>query len=241
MEPSAYTELDLLESTHWWYKGMRGMTDALLRRHLPKSGGLNILDAGCGTGGNLEALAPFGRVVGLDYSPLALQYTARKHAGKVLGASVTHLPFPDRYFDLVTSFDVLVMVEDDRQAMREFQRVLKPNGWLFLRLAAMPNLRGSHDDYVHSIRRYTAPELRAKLTEAGFKIHQLSYANSLLLPMIYGLRSLQNQRGGMSSDVNPTSEPLNSLLAGVLGLETAWLKRGGAFPAGVSLVAVGQK
>jgi SAM-dependent methyltransferase len=241
MEPGAYTELAQLEEIHWWYRGMRGMADALLRKHLPRTHGLTILDAGCGTGGNLGALGKFGKVFGFDLSPLALEHAQRNHPGQIARASVTTLPYPSGFFDLVTSFDVLYMVEDDTAGLREFRRVVKPGGFVFLRLAAMPSLRGPHDDYVHTVRRYTAPELRQKIEGAGLRLLQISYANSLLLPMVFAVRTLQNRRGGMSSDVSEVSEPSNSILTGVLGLETAWLKMGGGFPAGVSLVAVAQR
>jgi SAM-dependent methyltransferase len=77
MEPEAYEELDQLESTHWWYEGMRRITHAILRRHVSDQP-LTILDAGCGAGGNLQALSRYGCVYGVDYSPLALQYAKHR-------------------------------------------------------------------------------------------------------------------------------------------------------------------
>ena len=37
-----------------------------------------ILDVGCGTGGNLQALASYGQVVGLDISPIAIEFARRR-------------------------------------------------------------------------------------------------------------------------------------------------------------------
>ena len=42
------------------------------------------------------------------------------------------LPFPDDYFDLVLSHEVLEHVQDDQQAINEILRVLKPGGRLIL-------------------------------------------------------------------------------------------------------------
>ncbi len=50
MEPEAYDELRDLEPGHWWYRGMRVITNRLLTRHLGKPRHLQILDAGCGAG-----------------------------------------------------------------------------------------------------------------------------------------------------------------------------------------------
>jgi hypothetical protein len=50
MEPSEYESIARLEGEHWWYKGMRQITAALLR-DIDLPDGATILDAGCGPGG----------------------------------------------------------------------------------------------------------------------------------------------------------------------------------------------
>lgn len=247
MEPSAYDELNALEADHWWYRGMRDITARLLRAALPRQNGLDILDAGCGAGGNLDALAEFGRVWGFDYSPLALGYAAQRHAGKLARASVEDLPYPDCRFDLVTCFDVLVCREvgDDVRALREFARVTRPGGHVLVRLAALQALRGAHDIVTHSVRRYTAAELRAKLAQVGLQPVRVTYANSLLLPPIFAVRKLQLAGVALGaqpqSDVKPAPGPFNTVLAGLLGLEARWIGSGHGFPAGVSVMALAVK
>ena len=247
MEPEAYEELHQLESVHWWYRGMRQITDSLLRANLRQADHLRILDAGCGTGGNLAALAGFGRCMGIDYSPLALTYAQEQHAGQIARASVEELPFAARSFDLVTSFDVLYCreVADDKQALSEFARVLRPGGCLFIRVPALPMLRGPHDSVVHGIRRYTADELRQKITGVGLQPVRTTYLNSLLLPLIFLIRQWQNLQVGMGapphSDVQVTSAPINVILSRILALEAAWVSRGQTFPAGVSVACLAVK
>src|SRR5574341_2139806 len=125
MEPEAYEELRLLEADHWWYAGMRQITRKLIERHIRRGNPFLILDAGCGAGGNLAALAEFGRTLGLDCSPLALGHAAELHREQLAQASVEALPYPDDAFDLVTSFDVIYCREvgDDQRAISEFARV----------------------------------------------------------------------------------------------------------------------
>ena len=61
MNPAEYEAMYRLEDRLWWYTGMRRITAAALGGRLTGGAGrLRILDAGCGTGGNLAWLA--GRV-----------------------------------------------------------------------------------------------------------------------------------------------------------------------------------
>jgi hypothetical protein len=56
MEPEEYVSIYVLEETHWWYVGMQRIVMALLDQYLPQTHGLDVLDAGCGTGGMMLAL-----------------------------------------------------------------------------------------------------------------------------------------------------------------------------------------
>ncbi len=247
MEPEAYAELDQLEGSHWWYAGMRRITEGLIRRHVYENQPLTIVDAGCGTGHNLEALSIFGTTTGFDYSMLALQYASKKHSGKLTRASVENIPYPSESFDLLTSFDVIYAWEvgDDVQALREFARVLRPGGHLVIRLPALPALKGHHDHIVHTARRYTKEDLSQKLEQVGLIVERTTYANSLLMPPVFVMRKLQlllaKPHPGQPSDVQPTPEPFNTILQWLLTLEARWIESGRNFPLGVSLFAVASK
>jgi len=247
MEPQAYSELYRLEPFHWWYRGMRQITEQLLQLYLDTVQDLKILDAGCGAGGNLSALSRFGDAYGFDFSPLALSYSSVNHRGKLARATIEALPYSSNAFDLVTSFDVMVCyeVEDDVAALREIARVTRPGGYVLIRVAAHELLRGPHDQIVHAVRRYTANELRQKMEEAGLIPLKTAYANSVLMPFIFIIRRLQtlgvSLGGRPRSDVNPTPGAVNNLLAGILNLEAQWLGRGHNFPAGVSLFGLATK
>lgn len=245
MEPEAYEELDQLEAVHWWYEGMRRITHAILRHHITDRHNLKILDAGCGAGGNLQALAQYGCVYGIDYSPMALKYAKKR--GFVTRASVEHLPFADHQFDLITSFDVLYHrgVEDDTKGFREFARVVRPGGWVLVRLPALEALRGTHDVVVHGKRRYNTEILTKKFNEAGLLIKQITYANSLMLPFIFTVRQLEqrltNSAANLSSDVKAPPSYINAALTMALTWEANWMGRGRSFAAGVSIFGIAQK
>lgn len=252
MQNEDYEYLYELEESFWWFAGMREITAALLDPLNPDADRV-ILDAGCGTGGNLEWLARYagnGSVVGIDVVSTALDFCRQRGHLSLGQASATELPFADEVFDLVTSFDVLVQIPGegaDQQAMREMHRVLRPGGAAFVRAAAYQWMRSGHDEALGTQRRYSLDQLCRQMEQAGFQIVRATYANSLLLP-IAALRRLLLKPLGLAdqgSDVKPLAPwltPLNRGLTAVLQAETRWLRRPGSrLPAGLSAICLAQK
>jgi ubiquinone/menaquinone biosynthesis C-methylase UbiE len=98
--------------------------------------GLEILDAGCGSGPLMEALRAKGAVVsGFDLSP-AMVELARQRLGEDADVRVADLgaplPYPDDRFDLVAASLSLHYVKDWASALAELRRVLKPGGRLIV-------------------------------------------------------------------------------------------------------------
>ncbi len=91
-----------------------------------------VLEDGCGVGEYLAHLAMHAKqAVGLDYE-FERTLEARIKVSEVVCGAGEKLPFPDDYFDLVLSHEVLEHVQDDQQAINEILRVLKPGGRLIL-------------------------------------------------------------------------------------------------------------
>jgi SAM-dependent methyltransferase len=211
---------------------------------------LRILDAGCGTGGNLAWLERFGTAYGVDLSALAVEFCTRRDLRTVSRASVLDLPYPDATFDLVNSFDVIyhLQVADDVAALKEMRRVLKPGGHLYVRVPALEPLRSAHDTAVHTRQRYTVPELREKVARAGLTVVRATYANSLLFPAAAASRLLARVRGedgvhggeDVQSDVHPVPAIVNALFGAALRTEASILARVD-LPIGLSAVALAQR
>ena len=244
MRPDEYTAMYTVEDEHWWYVGMRRVADALLaQRFNGRRGNLNVLDAGCGTGGNSAHLRAYGTVTGVDIAPEAVLLAAERPGVRLACASVEALPFADASFDLVLSNDVLchLGVANDTAAMREFARVLRPGGILFLQLPAYDWLRSHHDEAVHTGHRYTSAELRTLLGAAGLRIRRLTHANSLLLPAAAVWRALNRFLPAADrSDVRPLAGPVNSALRAALSLEAPIIARRD-LPFGLSVIGVAEK
>lgn len=232
-----------VEASHWWYVGTREICLSLLMRHIDGSQPPRILDIGCGAGGNLAELTRLGPARGLDLDPLCVDYTRRRGLECSLG-NMLDFEAPAASLDLVTFFDVATHLGRGRfpDVLSRIADVLTPGGVLAFREPAMPMARGSHDRAVDVRHRFTAPDVRRCLEEAGFEPLRITYLNTLLFPPIVLLRQLQNALAPTRavSDVRPTPEPLNALLLGVLRLEKRLL-RFTDLPFGVSVFAVARK
>jgi ubiquinone/menaquinone biosynthesis C-methylase UbiE len=245
MREDEYRAMFDLEERLWWYEGMRGITASLLGPALEGKKNQQLLDLGCGTGYSLVWLRDrfnFAEGYGVDLSQHAAAFWHERKLDTVALASADKLPFPDNSFDLVTCFDVIYQLNDERAsaAVSEMHRVLKPRGLLFIREPAYQWMRGGHDVAVGTHRRYTATDLRRLLRARGFKPRRSTYANTLLFWMAAPHRLLSKLRGGAESDVKPVPQWLNTLLGAALKLEARMLRRM-AFPFGLSVLAIAEK
>jgi SAM-dependent methyltransferase len=242
LKPEEYQIMYEVEDSLWWYKGMESIMKLIIERYYAPAQGLRILDAGCGTGAGLRTLAAYGDVTGIDLSPHALRFSRQREETRLIRGSITSLPFRQAVFDLVTSFDVLcVKGVDDKQALQEFRRVLAPGGRVILRLPAYNWLRGTHDQAVDIGHRYTAREIRTRLTELNLVIEHTSYANMWLFPVAVCKRWSDRFFSGQGgSDLNLRFGFLNRIFRTILASEASYIAWRG-LPFGLSVVAVGRK
>lgn len=101
-----------------------------------------VLDAGCGRGFYINSLHffPFIKeIYGCDINENYLKIAKKKAADqriRITRASLYALPYPDGYFDCVICSEVLEHLKNDRRALKELKRVLRPKGLL---LITVPN------------------------------------------------------------------------------------------------------
>jgi hypothetical protein len=129
-----------------------------------------------------EALEPrLRRVPGLDY------VTADLHDPRVQDrVDVMAMPYADGSFDVILCSHVLEHVEDDRAALREFRRVLKPGGWAALMVPYNPHGLTDEDASVQDEAareerfgqldhvRYYGRDLVDRMREAGLEAEVVS-------------------------------------------------------------------
>lgn len=152
----------------------------------------------------------------LDFSPSRCLYRAMKKkrgieyvssdwAGEFFADKkhdLTAIAEPDDSFDLIICYHVLEHIDDDRQAMRELYRVLKPGGQLLVQTPfkpggifedpsiTTPEGRLQHFGQEDHVRVYSVAGLRQRLERTGFNVEVLAFASENDLQTAYfGLKT----------------------------------------------------
>ena len=159
-----------------------------------------VLDAGCGNGRHLRALAklPNLKIIGIDRngSDLNDALTGLKNMPDALSdnylvsrADIKNLPFASASFDCVICSEVLEHIEEHENALKELVRILKPQGDLVVSVPryfsekicwlispAYSNEEGGH------IRIYEKKKLQKMLANQGIKCWKINYKHALHAP-----------------------------------------------------------
>jgi predicted SAM-dependent methyltransferase len=96
---------------------------------------------------------------------------------------LTDIPFPDGAFDAIICNHVLEHIIDDRKAMSELYRVLKPSGWAILQVPISLTLESTYEDFSITTEkgredafgqgdhvRIYGKDYKTRLQQTGFKV-----------------------------------------------------------------------
>ena len=142
--------------------------------------GDEVLECACGTGAISVAIAPTcARLVATDYSDGMLAQARKKLAKRsnviVEQADITALPYADDSFDVAVAGNVIHLLPDPEQALRELARVVRPGGTIILPTYIEPPKRkqGMIPALLARLgagfeRRFTQASYRAFVEEMGY-------------------------------------------------------------------------
>lgn len=231
-----------VQKKHWWFVTRKKIVLDSINRYLNKEVLINILDIGCGSGVMLTALEKLGHTFGLDMSDEAISFSKEIFNGKVeKGFLPNQIPYEENFFNLITALDVIEHIDQDVDSLKAICSLLVPEGKAIITVPAYMFLWSKFDEVNEHKRRYTLTELNEKLVLAGFTVEKISYYNTLLFPLIFIVRMLNNflKRDG-SSDINMPNVGVNFVLEKIFSIETHLL-RFINLPFGVSILAVVRK
>jgi SAM-dependent methyltransferase len=238
MHPETYRAMAAHEDQHWWFVGRRAVIRRLLRL-IPLSRDARILEAGCGTGGNLYLLGEHGEVAAFEPNDLARAFANEKAPGVVIhsaelphGVSTVVGPF-----DLVVALDVLEHIEEDQAAFDALIELVKPGGSMLITVPAIKRLWGQHDFRLSHVRRYDRRDLLALTADRPVDVTFIGSFNILLLPLASFFRVLEGfVRRDLGNQERMPAKPINRLLGFVFASERLFVAR--RIPIGLSLAMI---
>jgi ubiquinone/menaquinone biosynthesis C-methylase UbiE len=240
MEVAEYEKMYKVEEGYWWWVGKREVVKSILNRL--NLNFTNILDARCGTGLNSNCLKHYGSVIGLDFSKESIKFCKMHGYKSLIKANAEELPSKECAFSLIIALDILEHL-DDSKVLKESYRVLKPNGYLILRVPAFASLWSKHDGALQHKRRYSKVQLVAVLNQNGFIVENSRYWDFFLfLPILIARLikkcvHIKDQR--ITTDVKELPNIVNAFFILLLKIESFLILHVN-LPSGISLICVGK-
>ena len=227
-----------LEKEQFWFKAIRKLILQLIGDNKEQ---LVILDIGCSGGVLLDELREngFNDIYGIDLSEDGInicQYNRHKNT-YVMDAAKTE--FKDNMFDLIIASNVLEHIENDEDALKEWNRILKKDGLLIVIVPAFKFLWSEHDIVNAHFRRYRKNELETKIRK-NFELIKISYWNFILFFPVFAVRMVQlliKPKPTLTGDLIDFNPILNKCLYSILWTENKLLKFI-VLPVGISLFTV---
>lgn len=171
---------------------------AMLTRIGPLPARSVILDLGCSTGYLLEDLRgahPDSLLTGVDLVAGGLRKAhANVPQAQLLQADACALPLHDASVDAAVSANLLEHIPDDRAALRELARVLRPGARAVIVVPAGPSAYDYYDRFLGHERRYGRDELATKARDAGLEVLGDTYLGSLLYPAFWLVKRRNRRR-----------------------------------------------
>ena len=121
-----------------------------IQQACPIQTGMNVLEIGCGDGGNLLPFSQIGcRTTGIDISINRIEdakmfFQEMKAEGKFIASDIFDWKEPKQTFDLIICHDVLEHITNKERFLSQLRAYLNPNGILFMSFPAWQMPFGGH-------------------------------------------------------------------------------------------------
>lgn len=228
---------------HFWFRWRLRAFQTQLRALKLDTAPLRVLDIGCGTGllrSQLESVTPW-TVDCSDLNPEALGRVKPGRGRVLFYDALSEDPSLTSRYDAVLVFDLLEHLEEPRRMLAAAARHLRPGGWVFVNVPALPSLLSDYDRAAGHLRRYNKRALAAEIKACGLQEVEARYWGLALVPLL-ALRKILVRRKSNRDDqrvirkgLAPPNRFAANFLACVMRCETALARKP---PVGASLLSV---
>lgn len=233
-----------LEAGNFWFRSRSKLIHFTIGKYFARSA--NFLEIGCGTGyvlSQIESKFPNLKLTGGEAMSAGLHFAHQRTKNAELAQMDARiLPYEDE-FDLIGAFDVIEHIDEDELVLNQLYGATTRGGGLILTVPQHDWLWSYADEYAQHKRRYSAKELRDKVSGAGYEILHMTSFVSLLLPAMYRSRATNKNT---TADTDQTAElrlhgTVNYLFERVMDIERYLIQVGIPFRVGGSLILSARK
>jgi SAM-dependent methyltransferase len=232
-----------VETDHWWFKSRRKYLLDLLK-NAPKDS--MVLDIGCSSGVFLKDLEKLGfkteNLFGIDISEKAIANCKANGIANCFVMDAQDIALTES-FDIIVASDCLEHLEDDKKALKNWKKLLKIGGKMYVFVPAFMSLWSYHDEVNMHYRRYTGPELKSKINAENLEIQKAGYWNFFLFLPVYAFRKISvvfKEKKTGESDISIGNTLVNNTLLQLIIFENKLLKVVN-FPFGVSTFCIAKR
>jgi SAM-dependent methyltransferase len=161
--------MNTFRKTEPWFATEIILRDFMVRARPYLTG--RMLDAGCGAQRYKDVFA-FDTYVGLEYN---------EHFQPDVVGDLRETPFEDKEFDSILSNQVLEHIDDTHRVFSEFQRILKPGGFLCITVPFIARIHEAPHDYW----RMSEYAIRYLFSKHGFEEIEIANMGGFLTTQAY--------------------------------------------------------
>lgn len=205
-----------IEEASFWFQHRNQCIVAAIKLYPPVAGGA-IFDVGGGNGYVAHTLKTSGyEVVLVEPGQTGSLNAMKRGIDTVICATLDGAHFRSEALPAVMAFDVIEHVKNDIAFLKTINRILIPDGRLYITVPSFQFLWSSEDEYGGHYRRYTVHSLSEQLLNLGFRVDYATYIFRFLPIPIFLMRSIP-YRLGVKADITPKKiQGAHSLPVGIM-------------------------
>ena len=213
-----YSKMAKAEEEYWWYQSLHFLVFKYIIKNF-SSKSIEILDAGCGTGGLIKYLKNKGynNIRGFDLSDDAISYAKDKGINIRKGNMNDILNiYPHQKFDLIISNDNFYHLNEAQKIvyLKNMNLLLNDKGLIFMNLPAFNVFKGNSDLCYGINERYSIKSFNVIVNKTNnLNLIDYRYWPFLSTPFVFIIRLFQRLRNYkfLKSDIYEINKNLNQI------------------------------
>lgn len=205
-----------IEEQSFWFQHRNDCITTAIKLFPPHDGGA-IYDLGGGNGYVSRGIKDCGfEAVLVEPGKNGALNARRRGIDSVICSTLEDAHFRSDALTAVGVFDVIEHVQDDIAFLKTINRILIPDGKIYITVPAYQFLWSSEDEYGGHYRRYTIHMLSAELLKLGFGVDYATYIFRFLPIPIFLMRSIPYRLGIKTPITQKKAQNEHSLSVGFL-------------------------